>query len=180
VTRNAGGPVGAWLADVLLYLFGISAYWLVALGARAVLWGHRRLDARSVGIGLGGFALLLFASASLEGLRLHSLALDLPHAPGGVVGVAAGAALAVALGYTGATLLLLAVAAAGLTLFTGISWLCAAEFVGFALEAAWVSALRAWERRQDRRECGLTKAGKDHFDSLNNRVRSFGIVHQPH
>ena len=36
VTRNAGGPVGAWLADVLLYLFGISAYWLVALGAVAV------------------------------------------------------------------------------------------------------------------------------------------------
>ncbi|HSU75891.1 MAG TPA: DNA translocase FtsK 4TM domain-containing protein [Burkholderiales bacterium] len=151
VTRNAGGPVGAWLADVLLYLFGISAYWLVALGAVAVGWGHRRLDARSVGIGLGGFALLLLASASLEGLRLHSLALDLPHAPGGVVGVAAGTALAGALGHTGATLLLLAVLAAGLSLFTGVSWLSAAEFVGFGLEAAWVAALRAWERRQDRR-----------------------------
>ena len=151
VTRNAGGPVGAWLADVLLYLFGISAYWLVALGAVAVGWGHRRLDARSVGIGLGGFALLLLASASLEGLRLHSLALDLPHAPGGVVGVAAGTALAGALGHTGATLLLLAVVAAGLSLFTGVSWLSAAEFVGFGLEAAWVAALRAWERRQDRR-----------------------------
>ena len=151
MTRNAGGPVGAWLADVLLYLFGISAYWLVALGAVAVGWGHRRLDARSVGIGLGGFALLLLASASLEGLRLHSLALDLPHAPGGVVGVAAGTALAGALGHTGATLLLLAVVAAGLSLFTGVSWLSAAEFVGFGLEAAWVAALRAWERRQDRR-----------------------------
>ena len=68
-----------------------------------------------------------------------------------MVGVAAGTALAVALGYTGATLLLLAVAAAGLSLFTGISWLTAVEFVGFALEAAWASALRAWERRQDRR-----------------------------
>jgi S-DNA-T family DNA segregation ATPase FtsK/SpoIIIE len=136
---------------VLLYLFGVSAYWLVALGARAVLWGHRRLDARFVGIGLGGFALLLFASASLEGLRLHSLPLDLPHAPGGVVGVAAGTALAVALGYTGATLLLVALAAAGLSLFSGISWLSAAEFVGSSFEAAWNSALRAWERRQDRR-----------------------------
>ena len=157
LTRNAGGPVGAWLADVLLYLFGLSAYWLVALGALAVVWGHRRHDARSVGVGLGGFALLILASASLEGLRLHSLPVDLPHAPGGVVGVAAGTALAVALGYTGATLLLLALAAAGLSLFAGISWLSAAEFLGFALEAAWVSALRAWERRQDRRLGALAR-----------------------
>ena len=151
LTRNAGGPVGAWLADVLLYLFGLSAYWLVALGALAVTWGYRRLDARSIGFALGGFAALLLASASLEGLRLHSLAIELPHAPGGVLGVAAGSALAVGLGYTGATLLLLALAAAGLSLFTGISWLSAAESVGSALERAWVSALRAWERRQDRR-----------------------------
>ncbi len=161
MTRNAGGPVGAWLADVLLYLFGVSAYWLVALGALGVVWGHRRLDMRSVGIALGGFAMLLFASASLEGLRLHSLALDLPHAPGGVVGVAAGTTLAVALGYTGATLLLLALAAAGLSLFTGVSWLSAAEFVGFALEAAWVGALRAWERRQDRRLGELAREERD-------------------
>ena len=160
-TRNAGGPVGAWLADVLLYLFGISAYWLVALGALAVVWGHRRFDARAVGIGLGGFALLIFASASLEGLRLHSLGLELPHAPGGVVGVAAGNALGVALGYTGATLLLLALAAAGLSLFTGISWLSAAERVGCALEAAWVSTLRAWERRQDRRLGALAREERD-------------------
>jgi len=133
----------------------------VALGALAVVWGHRRFDARAVGIGLGGFALLIFASASLEGLRLHSLGLELPHAPGGVVGVAAGNALGVALGYTGATLLLLALAAAGLSLFTGISWLSAAERVGCALEAAWVSTLRAWERRQDRRLGALAREERD-------------------
>ena len=133
----------------------------MALGALAVVWGHRRFDARAVGIGLGGFALLIFASASLEGLRLHSLALELPHAPGGVVGVAAGNALGVALGYTGATLLLLALAAAGLSLFTGISWLSAAERVGCTLEAAWVSTLRAWERRQDRRLGALAREERD-------------------
>ena len=146
---------------MLLYLFGLSAYWLVALGALAVAWGLRRFDVRSVGVGLGGFALLIFASASLEGLRLHSLALDLPHAPGGVVGVAAGTALGLALGYTGATLLLLALAAAGLSLFTGVSWLSAAESVGCALEAAWVSTLRAWERRQDRRLGALAREERD-------------------
>ena len=36
MTRNAGGTLGAWLSDVLLYLFGLSAYWLVLLGIFAV------------------------------------------------------------------------------------------------------------------------------------------------
>jgi S-DNA-T family DNA segregation ATPase FtsK/SpoIIIE len=151
VTRNAGGALGAWLADIFLYLFGLSAYWLVALCALAVLWGYRRADARSVGLALGGFALLLFSSASLEGLRLHSLALELPLAPGGLVGDVIGGALAVGLGFTGATLVLVALAAVGLSLFTGVSWLTISELVGFALESACVAARRAWEQRQDRR-----------------------------
>jgi S-DNA-T family DNA segregation ATPase FtsK/SpoIIIE len=151
LTRNAGGALGAWLADIFLYLFGLSAYWLVALCALAVLWGYRRTDARSVGLALGGFALLIFSSASLEGLRLHSLALELPLAPGGLVGDVIGGALAVGLGFTGATLVLVALAAVGLSLFTGVSWLTVSEFVGFALESACVAARRAWERRQDRR-----------------------------
>ncbi|TMH66644.1 MAG: DNA translocase FtsK [Betaproteobacteria bacterium] len=151
VARNAGGALGAWLADIFLYLFGLSAYWLVALCASAVLWGYRRFDARSAGLALGGFGLLLLSSASLEGLRLHSLALELPLAPGGLVGDVIGGALAVALGFTGATLALVALAAVGLSLFTGVSWLGVSEFVGFGLESACVAARRAWERRQDRR-----------------------------
>src|SRR6185312_8469560 len=46
LVRNAGGVVGAWLADFLLYLFGVSAYWWVALCAYVVVWGYRRLDGR--------------------------------------------------------------------------------------------------------------------------------------
>jgi DNA segregation ATPase FtsK/SpoIIIE, S-DNA-T family len=151
LTRNAGGMVGAYLSDVLLYLFGLSAYWLVPLGVLAVVWGMRRWHARAVGIALGGFLMLLISSASLEALRLHSLQLELPLAPGGLIGAAAGGALALALGFTGATLVLLAVAAAGLSLFGGVSWLAAAEWVGRGIEAAFFAALRAWERRQDRR-----------------------------
>jgi DNA segregation ATPase FtsK/SpoIIIE, S-DNA-T family len=151
LTRNAGGVVGAWLADVLLYLFGVSAYWLVALGLAAVLWGYRRLEARAVGLALGGFGVLLVSSAALEALRLHSLAAALPLAPGGIVGDVVGGALSVALGFTGATLVLLALAAAGLSLFTGVSWLAVSECVGFAVEAAALGARRAWERREDRR-----------------------------
>src|SRR3982751_6800138 len=40
VARNAGGALGAWLADLLLYLFGLSAYWWVALCAAIVAWGY--------------------------------------------------------------------------------------------------------------------------------------------
>jgi len=159
--RNAGGAVGAWLADILLYLFGLSAYWLVALLAWAVVWGHRRVEARAVGLALGGFAALLLASASLEALRLHSLGAELPLAPGGVLGDVIGGAAAFALGFTGATLALVAVAAVGLSLFTGISWLTVAESVGLALESASLYARRAWERRQDRRLGDLAREERD-------------------
>src|SRR3954453_13226798 len=79
VAHNAGGAFGAWLSDVLLYLFGISAYWWAALCLYVVAWGYRRLDGtslidhRPLGIAFAGFLLLLVASAALEGLRLHTL-----------------------------------------------------------------------------------------------------------
>jgi S-DNA-T family DNA segregation ATPase FtsK/SpoIIIE len=154
---NAGGAVGAWLSDVLLYLFGVSAYWWIALCLYVVVWGYRRLDGRPLidrrplGIALGGFAVLLVASATLEGLRLHSLPAELPLAPGGVVGRQAGDFASATLGFTGATLALLTLAAIGLSLFTGISWITVSERLGALLEAAYGLALRTWERRQDRK-----------------------------
>src|SRR5438105_7630 len=56
VAHNAGGVLGAWLADVVLYLFGVSAYWFIALCAVAVLWGFRRLEGRAIAVSLAGFA----------------------------------------------------------------------------------------------------------------------------
>ena len=157
-TQNAGGLAGAWIADLLLYLFGLSAYWWVALVAAVVTWGYRRIDGGAPGadrrplwVALAGFAILLVASAALEGLRLHSLRAELPLAPGGMIGSAAGSLALDLAGFTGATLLLLALAAVGLSLLTGVSWLAAAEFAGFLLEAAWTLAQGAWQRREDRR-----------------------------
>src|SRR5207245_9135290 len=63
VTRNAGGALGAWLADIFLYLFGLSAYWLAALCAFAVLRGYRRGEARAGGPAPGGPARSPFARA---------------------------------------------------------------------------------------------------------------------
>ena len=44
VILNAGGRLGAWLSDLLLYLFGLSAWWLVLLMLSGIMWGYRRLD----------------------------------------------------------------------------------------------------------------------------------------
>ena len=173
--RNAGGVVGAWIADLLLYLFGISAYWWIALCAYVVVWGYRRLDGssfidrRPLGLALAGFVLVLGASAALERLRLHSLAVELPHAPGGLLGDALGGLAADALGFTGATLLLLTLAAVGLSLFTGISWLAVSETVGLALEATYGRARQAWDRRRDRRMGEIAREEREHVVRTERR-----------
>ncbi|HXM80497.1 MAG TPA: DNA translocase FtsK 4TM domain-containing protein [Burkholderiales bacterium] len=167
VARNAGGVVGAWIADVLLYLFGLSAYWWVALCAYVIVWGYRRLDGtrlvdrRPLFLALAGFVVLLVSSAALERLRLHSLPAELPLAPGGLIGDAIGGLTAAAVGFTGATLVLLTLAAIGLSLLTGISWIALAEAVGFALEAGYGSAIRAWDRRRDRRLGDLAREERE-------------------
>ena len=157
LTQNAGGPLGAWLADLLLYLFGLSSYWWVLLCLYVVVWGYRRLDGsslidpRPLAIALAGFGVLLLASASLEALRLHTLRAELPLAPGGLAGDAIGSFASGVLGFTGATLALITLAAVGFSLFTGISWIAAAEFTGLLLEGGLTLARRLRESRQDRR-----------------------------
>jgi S-DNA-T family DNA segregation ATPase FtsK/SpoIIIE len=151
VVRNAGGVVGAWVSNLLLYLFGISAYWWVALSAYVAFWGYRRIERRPLVVALIGFAVLLAASAALENLRFAAIGATLPSVHGGIIGDVTGRTAATALGFTGGTLLLLTAAAVGFSLFTGISWLAISEFVGRGLEAGYDLALRAWERRRDRK-----------------------------
>jgi len=155
--HNAGGRVGAWVSDVMLLLFGISAYWWVVFGAAAVWWGFRRIesdttaDRRSFIITSIGFAVVLAGSCGLEAIRLHSLQTVLPQAPGGMLGAMIGGSLVQALGFTGATLILLVLLAAGLSLFTGVSWLTVIERVGAWVEMAYALVMRKWQERADRR-----------------------------
>ncbi|HEY5293402.1 MAG TPA: DNA translocase FtsK 4TM domain-containing protein [Burkholderiales bacterium] len=157
VARNAGGRAGAWLSELLLYLFGVSAYWLVALLAYMVVAGYRRLDGsrlldqRSRIIALAGFAILIAASSGLETLRFYSLKATLPFEHGGMLGTVVSGSFASTFGFTGATLLLLTLLAIGLSLFTGVSWLTAIELTGAALEWAYGFVLQSWQRRQDRK-----------------------------
>jgi len=154
---NPGGRFGAWLADILFYLFGVSAWWWVALCFFLVAWGYRRLsilfggDRRPLAIALGGFLVLLTASSGLEALRFWSLKATLPLAPGGMLGDGIARVTESFFGFTGGTLVLLTLWLAGLALFLGISWLGVAERTGALLEGAWFGAFRLWERWQDRR-----------------------------
>jgi DNA segregation ATPase FtsK/SpoIIIE, S-DNA-T family len=175
VVTNAGGALGAWISDVLLYVFGFSAYWWAALCLYVVVWGYRRLngarliDPRPLWVALIGFGMLLFSSASLEGLRLHSLAAELPLAPGGLLGNAVSMRVTEALGFTGATLVLLTAGAVGLSLFTGISWISFSERVGGMLELLYVAARRAWDRRRDRKLGDLAREEREFVVEIEKR-----------
>jgi len=155
--RNSGGRVGAWLADLLLYVFGISAWWWVALCAIGVRWSFRRIeysvsdDRRSYFVTGIGFAVLLVASSSIEALRFWSLKAVLPQAPGGIVGLSIGRMLDDAFGITGATLVLLALLAIGFSLFSGVSWIDFLERFGGGIEEAYLSIRQGWTAWQDRR-----------------------------
>jgi S-DNA-T family DNA segregation ATPase FtsK/SpoIIIE len=156
---NAGGRAGAWIADLLLTLFGASTWWWLVLVAFAVRGLYRRLetadtvdarDRRPLAWAAGGFVLLLVASAGLEYLRVHRWGDGLPSGAGGVIGEAVGRAAHVATGFTGGTLLLLAIAAAGFSVFSGWSWLVICEAIGAGVENAWGFALRKRDERRDR------------------------------
>ncbi|MGH8618129.1 MAG: DNA translocase FtsK [Burkholderiales bacterium] len=154
---NAGGRVGAWLADVLLHVFGLSAWWWVALCLAGVLWSFRRIEAtpemdrRSIIAAAIGFGVLLVASSGLEAQRLHSLKAVLPQAPGGILGDAMARAVTSAAGFTGGTLLLLTLMAIGWSLFSGMSWLAVIERVGRGLEIFWSWTGARFSEWQDRR-----------------------------
>jgi len=157
VLNNPAGRAGAWVSDLLLYVFGLSAWWWVMLCAAVVWWGYRRLDGlrsgdrRPLALALAGFVLILVSSSALEYLRFHSLPVALPLVGGGMLGIEAGGAAMRWFGYTGATLILLLVLAVGWSLFSGISWLLAAEHFGALLEGGWLALYGVYERWQDRR-----------------------------
>ena len=154
---NPGGRAGAWLADLLLYLFGASAWWWVLFLLFLVAWGYRRLegifhtDRRPFFIALSGFIVLLSASSGLEALRFYSMKKPLPLEPGGMLGHEVSRLFAQFFGFTGGTLLLLALFAAGLSIFTGMSWLKFLERLGALLEGGWSGGRTLFQRWQDRR-----------------------------
>ena len=139
---NRGGVVGAWLADVLLYLFGVMAYLFPFMVAYAGWMASRSgRDHRDSSEGMhwltrvaGGVA-TLGAGCALATLHYHAYT-GLPLDAGGIVGNLLGRNLAGAFSPLGATVFLLALFLTGFTLFTGLSWLTVMDLTGrFTLNA---------------------------------------------
>ncbi|HEX6138699.1 MAG TPA: DNA translocase FtsK 4TM domain-containing protein [Casimicrobiaceae bacterium] len=164
---NRGGVLGAWLSDLLLYLFGFSAWWWVVGGVVLVVLGYRRVvhperaGEHPLALGAAGFLLVLLSSAALESIRLWRLPVTLPLAPGGALGDAIGQALARGVGFNGATLLLLALFAVGTSLLFGVSWLRVMERIGAAMETLVARVRARREAAEDRRIGGVNAAERE-------------------
>lgn len=157
LVQNAGGPLGAWLADVLLSVFGFSAWWWAIFAFYAMWLVYLKLDVVNASkqpfltLNFFGFVLLLVASASLEAGHIVSLPASLPLETGGMLGNALDDTLRGALGYVGSTMLLLIVFMVGFSLFTGWSWILITEKIGVGLIAAHEWVMLTWQDWQDRK-----------------------------
>jgi S-DNA-T family DNA segregation ATPase FtsK/SpoIIIE len=155
---NKGGAAGAWFADAFYFLFGLSAWWWVGLALFGILRLYRRVEAwqalsrRSLAVSLIGFVFVLAASSTLEAMRLHSLTSALGFPAGGALGALLASVLEPSFGFTGSTLLLMAVLAGALSLFTGLSWLRVAELAGTVIERGFGFVRARIEARRDREE----------------------------
>ena len=132
--HNSIGPVGAYFADFLFFLFGRPAFLLpVMLGVWCwYIFRNRKNDERSTrantAVKVAGFAMVLVASCGLT--TLHWSPGVLLQTAGGVVGSLVGKGLASGLHFLGATLLLLAAWMAGVSLAFGVSWLTIIDRIG--------------------------------------------------
>jgi len=165
--HNLGGRLGAWVADVVLLLFGVSAAYLIALGLLVtVARGFRRLHRVAVGadplsddlpawVHGVGLLLLIAATTGLEALRLYSLTAALPGAPGGIIGNAVAGWVQIAVGFTGASVVFLVAIAVGLSLFLDFSWLSVAERLGGFIEGF---SRRAEQRREEAEDRAIGEA----------------------
>ncbi|MGN6318186.1 DNA translocase FtsK [Trinickia sp.] len=178
---NWAGRVGAWTSDILLLLFGLSTYWWVVLLARRIAANYRRLNRHAAdedetprdGAWIAdafSFVLVLLACDGIEALRMWSLRVPLPRAPGGIVGDAVARGVSHALGFTGGTLALLLALAIGLSLYFRFSWLSVAERVGESIISAVTFAKLRREAGRDRK-LGEAAAVKREGKVVQNRVR---------
>ena len=131
--HNLGGVPGAWLADTLFFIFGVMACTLpvIIIGGCWFAWRHRQnddyIDYFAVSLRLIGALALILTSCGLAAINADDIWY---FASGGVIGSLLSSALQPMLHSSGGTLALLCIWAAGLTLFTGWSWVSIAEKIG--------------------------------------------------
>jgi S-DNA-T family DNA segregation ATPase FtsK/SpoIIIE len=182
--HNLGGSVGAYIADVSFFVFGLSAWWFCLVLLRQVWRNYRQLSHRfvmdreteaqhpfEIWVEVFGFVLILCSSVSLEFLRLYSMKVALPSIPGGVLGELLGSLAFSAMGFTGATWVFLLLMAIGLSLYFHVSWLQAAEKLGFAIEVIFNFFWGKYTALEDRR-LGQTAAVKREEVVVQERAKN--------
>jgi len=131
--HNLGGVPGAWLADTLFFIFGVMAYTIpvIIVGGCWFTWRHRTtedyIDYFAVSLRLIGVLALILTSCGLAAINADDIWY---FASGGVIGSLLSTTMMPLLHSSGGTIALLCVWAAGLTLFTGWSWVSIAEKIG--------------------------------------------------
>jgi DNA segregation ATPase FtsK/SpoIIIE, S-DNA-T family len=192
--HNALGRVGAYLADLALYLSGRSAYLIglpvVVLAWRAVIALQKKLGApvlpelAPANLGwwrLTGAIMLMLACMGLEASRLGtdsgSMSHQLPFLPGGVLGSMLVAGLTYSLGEIGSTLVLLLFLAGGIRAFGGVPWIRVFELTGAAIDWLAGAVMRLWATRQDRRVGAAATAERK--EVVEERKREWAVDPEP-
>lgn len=148
--HNLGGMPGAWLADTLFFIFGVMAYTIpvIIVGGCWFAWRHQSsdeyIDYFAVSLRIIGILALILTSCGLAAINADDIWY---FASGGVIGSLLSTTLQPLLHSSGGTIALLCVWAAGLTLFTGWSWVTIAEKLG-----GWILNILTFASNRTRRD----------------------------
>ena len=148
--HNLGGMPGAWLADTLFFIFGVMAYTIpvIIVGGCWFAWRHQSsdeyIDYFAVSLRIIGVLALILTSCGLAAINADDIWY---FASGGVIGSLLSTTLQPLLHSSGGTIALLCVWAAGLTLFTGWSWVTIAEKLG-----GWILNILTFASNRTRRD----------------------------
>ncbi|EQB9286007.1 DNA translocase FtsK [Escherichia coli] len=148
--HNLGGMPGAWLADTLFFIFGVMAYTIpvIIVGGCWFAWRHQSsdeyIDYFAVSLRIIGVLALILTSCGLAAINADDIWY---FASGGVIGSLLSTTLQPLLHSSGGTIVLLCVWAAGLTLFTGWSWVTIAEKLG-----GWILNILTFASNRTRRD----------------------------
>ncbi|MBO5658249.1 MAG: DNA translocase FtsK 4TM domain-containing protein [Duodenibacillus sp.] len=158
--ENYCGLMGAWLADLLYWSFGYSAWWielgLIVFCCQCLRVLTARRDELSVRLRIVstffGLILLMCSSVGLEALQFGQMASHLPLGGGGLCGQLIALTVAPYLGIVGTTIVFFVVLAVGSAVFFHFSWLNVAEAIGFCFEQLCKSIAKFFAQRREQRE----------------------------
>ncbi len=164
--HNLGGMPGAWLADTLFFIFGVMAYTIpvIIVGGCWFAWRHQSsdeyIDYFAVSLRIIGVLALILTSCGLAAINADDIWY---FASGGVIGSLLSTTLQPLLHSSGGTIALLCVWAAGLTLFTGWSWVTIAEKLG-----GWILNILTFASNRTRRDDTWVDEDDEEYEDENH------------